>query len=356
LNKAELPPIGPDLPWLAPLAGHTDLPFRLICREQGAAAACTEMISAKGLVYGERSSKGPSATRRLLRTTPLPAFPEAKDDPLVVQLFGDDSYFLGEAAALLVSWGCRHFDFNLGCPAPKVLKGGAGGALARDTRKAVQAAEAVMRAVAPRPMGCKLRLGWNPAEENYLELGAELARSGASWLSLHPRHVRQGFGGRADWSAVARLKDRVDIPVLASGDLSSADAGLRCLRQSRADGLLFARGALHNPAIFGEFRGLCRQYGGPDVTAGPEEASAGDKTAAFQETARNLRGIVLRHIALARAVDGDRAFPRLRGAVLGYIRGLPGHRALRQDLNLCSGWDMLEDALEKYFTRGGLCG
>ncbi|MDR2503046.1 MAG: tRNA-dihydrouridine synthase family protein [Deltaproteobacteria bacterium] len=337
---AALPPIGPDLPWLAPLAGHTDLPFRLLCREQGAVVACTEMISAKGLVYGERGGAKTSATKRLLRTMP-------QDAPLVAQLFGDEPFFLAEAIKLLRSWGYRFFDLNLGCPAPKVLKAGAGAALARKPEQAVRAAAAMLEAAFPLPVGCKLRLGWNRTEENYLELGRELEKAGAAWITLHPRHAAQSFSGRADWTAIAALKDRLRIPVIAGGDLFTPEDALLCLRQSGADGLMFARGALRNPAIFRDYL-KARQGMPPAASPAPAEKT------------RALKTLILRHASLMQdlAATGSEErknplflLPRLRGAVLLYTRDMPGSKEFRRCLSLCADWDVFYNLMEEYFKE-----
>ncbi|MDR1125069.1 MAG: tRNA-dihydrouridine synthase family protein, partial [Deltaproteobacteria bacterium] len=377
----DAPPIGRLFPWLAPLAGHTDLAFRALCREQGAAVACTEMVSAKGLVYGEerKSKKSPchpapggqtrsgvSATRGLLRTS-------AADQPLVVQLFGEDPGFLGRAVELLRDWGFGWFDLNLGCSVPKVVKTGAGAALARSIPAALAAARAMLEAAGPlgpyaightgqadetlednslttdpgcgfpaaaqRPrsrVGFKIRLGWSREEENYLELASELEQCGAGWLTLHPRYARQGFGGRADGQATARRAGRLGIPLLLSGDLFDGASALERLDESGAAGLMFARGALHNPAIFRDYLELAgqRSRGRPRAAGEP----------AF------LRSLIMRHAELSRqyagetdaaGLSGERpatALLKMRGAVPRYLKDLPGSRALRLNLSTCRNW------------------
>jgi tRNA-dihydrouridine synthase B len=320
------------------------LPFRLLCREQGAAVACTEMVSARGLVYETRSGGRGKAlpSRALLLSTPLPGLRAESDVPLVVQLFGGEPFFLGEAVALLRSWGYAYFDLNLGCPVPKVVKSGAGAALARNAALALEAARAMLEAAGPGRVGFKFRLGWNREEENYLELGEALAGSGASWLTLHPRYARQGFSGRADWGALARLKSAVKAPVLASGDLFTAEDAVRCLRESGADGLMFARGALYNPAVFGEFKAAWSR--GPAEVAG-EGAGEGSREERRPDVSR-LKRLVLRHAELVRAVPGkesrggpDPRLLKMRGAVQLYVRDFPGSRAFRQDLGFCRDWD-----------------
>jgi tRNA-dihydrouridine synthase B len=396
----DAPPIGRLFPWLAPLAGHTDLAFRVLCREQGAAVACTEMISAKGLVYGEeRKSKkapcqtgqpapggqtrsGASATRGLLRTS-------AADQPLVVQLFGEDPGFLGRAVELLRGWGFGWFDLNLGCSVPKVVKTGAGAALTRSIPATLAAARAMLEAAGPlgpyaaghtgqagemlkknsltadhargfpagakRPrsrVGFKIRLGWSREEENYLELASELEQCGAGWLTLHPRYARQGFGGRADSRAAARLAGRLGIPLLLSGDLSDGASALERLDESGAAGLMFARGALHNPAIFRDYLELAGQLSPGRSCAAREPAF--------------LRSLIMRHAELSRQYAGETdaaglrgnrpatALLKMRGAVPRYLKDLPGSRALRLNLSTCRNWEHFYELIEGYFSTATL--
>lgn len=345
------PPISPLHPWLAPLAGYSDVALRVLCREQGAAVTCTEMVSAKGLVYGARSRKKHSGTEDLLITTPregFPAGPEA-DSPLVVQLFGEDPDFLGEAAAMLADRGFKYFDLNLGCSVPKVVKTGAGAALARNITTTTAAAKAMIKA-AKGPVGFKIRLGWNREEENYLELARALEDEGAAWLCLHPRYSRQGFTGEADWSALAKLKKCVNIPVIASGDLFDAQSAVRCLGQSGANAVMFARGALNNPGIFKDFIGHMQNRAQEE---NPEQK------------ARRLESIILRHAELARAMpdfsrpprhDGNRpegSLLKMRGAIPRYIKELPGSKALRTALATCRSWEEFYAQVREYFAGLG---
>lgn len=345
-------PIKADSPWLAPLAGHTDLAFRVLCRENGAAVACTEMVSAKGLVYGEKSRKKLSATRDLLLTAPLPGLPAAQeaDSPLVVQLFGEDPDFLAEALHLLLGWGYNYFDLNMGCSVPKVIKTGAGSALSRYVDGAVKAAEAMLAVTGPGRLGFKFRLGWNREEENYLALGPALESAGAAWLTLHPRYARQGFSGQADWSALAKLKKCVKVPVIASGDLFRADDALTCLCQTGVDGVMFGRGALQNPAIFKEYIGLL-QSGGAQI---PETGTAAQ--------ADRLKKLVLRHAELAKSLPvpervqkarenrPDAALLKMRGAIPRYIKNLPGSSAMRRALSTCENWNDFYILVDNYFS------
>ena len=315
------PLIGRDRPWLAPLAGYTDLPFRLLCRSLGAAAACTEMVSAKGLIYGGRN------TEALLSTA-------SGDAPLVVQVFGDDPGLVGEAVRRLRERGVEWFDLNAGCPVPKVLKTGSGAALLRDPGRLAALVRAMAEAAGPGRTGVKLRLGWEGGRTLHAELGPRLEEAGAAWLCLHPRTPQQGYGGAARWEAVAELRRAVEVPVLASGDLFSAGDALACLERTGASGVMFARGALRNPLVFAEFTALARGLPAPARTAGM------------------LAEAVRRHVALARSHGrGQRSLLRMRHQAARYLRGLEDIGALRKRLVSCISWEELEEVLEAALAR-----
>lgn len=305
-------PFAPDAPWLAPLAGYSDLPFRALCRAHGAACCETEMVSAKGLVYGG------FGTERLLCTTP-------EDTPLVVQLFGAEPEIFERAMPILLSLGFTHFDLNAGCSVRKVNKSGSGSALMSRPTLLLRIVEVMLRAAGPGRVGVKMRLGFTPDEENYLDLGRRLEDLGAGWLTLHPRTAKQLFGGAARWSAVGELTRAVGIPVLASGDLFTAQDAARCLAESGAAGVMFARGALTDPMIFSRLR---------DILAGREPA---------RRTAQGLADMALRHIRLCRELDGTpKGFRAIRAFLPRYAKGFTGIRALRQALLTCRNWDDLE--------------
>ena len=311
-------PFGPEHPWLAPLAGYSDLPFRLLCREYGAAVCVTEMVSAKGLVY---ESPG---TNELLMTLP-------EDQPLVVQLFGAEAPFLARAVELLRQSGFGWFDLNMGCSVSKVLRQGAGAAMLGDTENVLAVARAMLKAAGPGRVGFKLRLGLDDARPVLPDLALRLVDAGAGWLSLHPRTARQGFGGAAQWEAIGMLAQRLSIPLLASGDLFSAQDGLACLESTGASGVMYARGAMHNPAIFADHAALL-------AGAAPAQADA-----------PRLRAMISRHLQLARAhCPGKAALWKMRSVVPRYVRTLPGARALRQELCRCNDWEELDHLLDVF--------
>ena len=312
-------PIGPDTPWLAPLAGYSDLPFRLLCRECGAAVCVTEMISAKGLVYGGGGTEG------LLAVTPA-------DAPLVAQVFGAEPAFLGRAVALLRERGFRWFDLNVGCAVRKVLRQGAGAGMLGDMDNLLAGARAMLAAAGPGRVGFKLRLGLDDGHPVLPDLALRLEDAGAGWLTLHPRTAAQGFAGTARWEELARLAPRLSIPLMASGDLFTAADGVRCLRETGAAGVMYARGAMRHPGIFAEHKALM-------AGRAPAPRSAGD-----------LKALALRHVALCRRYgDAGAALWKMRSVLPRYARGLPGARNLRKALCRCTDWAGLCALLDEFF-------
>lgn len=313
-------PFSPAAPWLAPMAGFTDLAFRLLCRENGAAAAVTEMISAKGLFFGS------PGTARLIDTCP-------QDAPLVAQIFGAEPDYAARAVAWLADRGFAHFDLNAGCPVPKVAKSGAGAALLDDPARLVAVTRAMAeaaRAALPggRPMiGVKLRLGVRPPARPVYDVAPELVAAGADWLTLHPRFAVQGYSGRSDWTAIAEMVRAVPIPVLASGDLWTAEDAAACLEQTGAAGVMFARGALADPRVFDRLRALVAGRPLPPATGA------------------DMARLIRRHAELVRATDpSPRGLLKMRTAVPRYLRGLCGSRALRAAMCRCTSWEDVERA------------
>ena len=286
---------------LAPLAGVTNLPFRLICRRQGAAIAFTEMISVNGMVReGEK-------TRALLASTP-------EDRPLGAQLFGDDPQTLARAAAMVADQADL-LDINMGCPVRKVVAGGAGSALLKDVARVAAIIKAV-RAVTTLPLTVKIRSGWQCGEQVYQEVGRIAEAEGCDAITLHPRSRAQMFSGQADWSLLARLKELVKIPVIGSGDLFSADDCRRMLAETGCDGLMIARGALGNPWIFRQTRELLS--GLPPHPATPQERA----------------GVAEQHLQLQIEALGEAVAVREMKKHLGwYIHGVPGAATLRRTVN-----------------------
>lgn len=222
---------------MAPMAGVTDRAFRQICRECGAAMTVSEMVSTQALLFQDKK------TRELLSLAP-------NEQPGWIQIFGSEPSYMAEGAkkALAIS-GAALVDINMGCPAPKIVKGGDGSALMRDPARAARIIRAVVDAV-DVPVTVKFRKGWDADSENYLEFAKIAEQSGAAAVTLHGRTRSQMYAGQADWDAIARVKQAVSIPVIANGDVDSPQAARDILRHTGADAVMIGRGALGNPWLF----------------------------------------------------------------------------------------------------------
>ncbi|SMF07797.1 tRNA dihydrouridine synthase [Desulfovibrio gilichinskyi] len=309
--------IHPKKPWLAPLAGYSDLPFRMLCRKRGCSVACTEMISVKGLKYNGNGTKSLLATCQ-------------EDNPLVVQLFGGDPQDYLDTMPDLVEQGHTFFDLNSGCPVKKVLKAGGGSALLLEPDRLVQTAANMVKVAGEGRVGVKIRLGFMSGEDNYLEVARRLEDVGIGWITLHPRYAKQMFSGTADWSKLAILKKHVSIPVIGSGDLFTAEDGIECIRQTGIDGIMFARGALYDPAIFSRYLKLIDE---PNCESLPDF---------------DLGKTMEEHILSSREFDrSNGSFRKIRSMLPRYAKGKNGIRAVRGSISTCQNWEELLETVRK---------
>jgi len=232
---------------LAPMSGYNDLPFRLLCRRFGASLVYTGLLSAKSIYYSPRTLGSPR-TEAMLALHP-------EEHPVVVQLFAGDGDILEAAARAIEPLGMAMIDINMGCAKPKVLKSGSGAALMQDAAKVGEIFAGLSRALSV-PVSGKIRLGWDDASRNYMDVARAMADNGARLIAVHGRTAEQGFTGEADWDAIAHVKQVLDIPVLASGDVKTAEDVDRILDATGCDGVMIGRAAIGNPWIFQGIDGL----------------------------------------------------------------------------------------------------
>ena len=287
--------IDDDAMILGPMAGVTDLPFRLLCREMGAALAYTEMVSAKAVLYKNRN------TKELLRTC------EA-DAPLGLQLFGSEPEVVAQAAAMLEDGPWQIIDFNMGCPVPKVVGNGEGSALMRDPLLAGRIIEALAGAVR-KPVTVKIRKGFDEEHVNAPELAHILQESGAAAVTVHARTRQQFYRGQADWKVIAAVKDAVTIPVIGNGDVTCYEDAERMRQETGCDGVMVARAACGNPWVFER-----RTGDAPDL--------------------QEMRDMMRRHLMLQIELRGERqGVLEMRKHLAWYTKGLRGGAAFREAVN-----------------------
>jgi nifR3 family TIM-barrel protein len=221
---------------LAPLAGYTDLPFRLLCKEYGAGLVYSEMISCHGLAYRQQK------TIKMLQSVP-------QDYPVAIQLFGSEPDIMGEAAAFLSDLPIDLIDINMGCPVKKVIKKGAGSALMKTPDLASEIIKQVIEK-GRKPVTIKIRSGWNHQQINAPEFAAMAEDNGVSAIAVHGRTWSDGFSGSADWNVIAKVKNTVSIPVIGNGDINSYHDGLKMMEATGCDGVMIGRATLGRPWIF----------------------------------------------------------------------------------------------------------
>ncbi len=222
--------------FLAPMAGVTDLPFRLICKELGCGLLYTEMINAKALCYDDKN------TKKMLNILD-------EEHPVAVQIFGSEPEFMGKAAQILNDHPNEILDINMGCPAPKVVKNGDGSALMRNPKLAGQVLDQVVKN-SKKPVTLKIRKGWDDNSVNALEIAKIAEDCGICAITIHGRTREQYYSGQADWDIIGEVKSQISIPVIGNGDVTSVEDAIRIKDHTGCDAIMIGRGAQGNPWIF----------------------------------------------------------------------------------------------------------
>ena len=304
---------------LAPMAGVTDLPFRLLCKEQGAGMVCMEMVSAKAVLYRNRN------TAELMRTLP-------QEVPVSLQLFGADPEIMGEIAGQIQGHPFAILDINMGCPVPKVVNNGEGSALMRDPKLAEEIIRHVVRA-SGKPVTVKIRKGFDAEHVNAVEVARRAEEAGAAAITVHGRTREQFYAGKADPEIIAKVKEAVGIPVIGNGDVDSAESAARLLAKTGCDGVMVGRAAKGNPWIFREIVSFLER---------------GEKPA--PPTAKEKCDCILRHAALMREYKGEyTAVREMRKHVSWYTSGCPHSARLRGKINAIESMEELENCVREIF-------
>ncbi|MCM1045174.1 MAG: tRNA dihydrouridine synthase DusB [Candidatus Gastranaerophilales bacterium] len=304
---------------LAPMAGVTDLPFRLLCREQGAGLVCMEMVSAKAIYYKNKN------TDSLMEMHP-------DEHPTSLQLFGSDPAILGEMARRIEEQPFAILDFNMGCPVPKVVNNGEGSALMRNPRLAEQVLTALVKAT-DKPVTVKIRKGFDDAHVNAVDIARMAESCGVSAIAVHGRTREQYYSGKADWDIIAQVKDAVKIPVIGNGDVDSPEAAARLLAQTGCDGVMIGRAAQGNPWIFGE---VVQFLETGTIPKRPEPSQK--------------REMILRHAALQLKYKGEYTGVReMRKHLSWYTSGMPHSARFRQMINTMEKMEELIDGVNRIF-------
>ena len=299
---------------LAPMAGVTDLAFRRLCRDMGAGYSCTELVSAKALCYQDKKS------RTLLKMA-------ANEHPAAAQIFGSDITCMAEAAQIAAEVsGAEIIDINMGCPVGKVVANGDGSALMKDPEKAARIAEAVVKA-SPVPVTVKMRRGWDKGSINAVPLAKMLEQAGVAAICVHGRTRAQMYAGQADWTTIREVKEAVSIPVMANGDVFTAQDAVRILQFTGADMAVIGRGAFGNPWIFTQAEAALR---GEDIPPLPPLAERIDTAMRQMAWAVEDKG---EHIAMLEA----------RKQFCWYLKGVSHANYYKEQIVQVERWAQLQE-------------
>ena len=300
---------------LGPMAGVTDLPFRLLCKEQGAGLLCMEMVSAKAIYYNNRN------TESLLEIHP-------DETPVSLQLFGSDPKIMSEMAKRIEERPFAILDVNMGCPVPKVVRNGEGSALMKEPKLVYEIVSALVKAI-HKPETVKIRKGFDDDHVNAVEIAKIIEEAGAAAVAVHGRTREQYYSGKADWDIIRQVKEAVSIPVIGNGDVTSPQKADELVRQTGCDGIMIARGAEGNPWIFSE---MIHWEETGELPPRPDKDE--------------IREMMLKHARLQLKYKGEFCGIReMRKHVAWYTKGLKGAARLREKVNAVESLEELENLL-----------
>ena len=308
---------------LAPMAGITDMPFRVICKELGCGLVVSEMVSAKGLLY--KNVK----TFDMLRIAP-------EERPAAIQLFGSVPQELARAAKIVEADGADIVDFNMGCPVPKIVNNGEGSALMKNPQLAYEILARMADAV-KIPVTVKIRAGWDADHINAPEIAQLAEKAGVVAIAVHGRTREQFYNGKAEWGVIKAVKDAVKIPVFGNGDILSAEDGLRMFKETGCDGLMIGRGADGNPWIFKEI-----------ISALNGDAQR------FEPSLNERMDMIVRHLKMLISFKGEViAVKEMRRHAGAYLKGMPMAAEYRRRINALNTFDEFKLLAEEYRAEAG---
>ncbi len=305
---------------LAPMAGVSDLPFRLLCREQGAGLVCMEMVSAKAIYYNNRN------TESLMEIHP-------QELPVSLQLFGSDPVILSEMAKRIEDRPFALLDINMGCPVPKVVNNGEGSALMKNPKLVKEILSSLVKAI-NKPVTVKIRKGFDDSHVNAVEIAKIAEDCGVAAVAVHGRTREQYYSGHADWDIIAEVKNAVKIPVIGNGDVDSPQKAEALLAQTGCDGVMIGRAAQGNPWIFRE---VVRYLETGEAVARPNQ--------------KEKKETILRHAALQLEYKGEYTGVReMRKHLSWYTVGMPNSARFRRMINTMETMDELLNGVEQIFA------
>ena len=303
---------------LAPMAGVTDLPFRLLCKEQGAGLLCMEMVSAKAIYYNNKN------TEALMEI-------DERELPVSLQLFGSDADIRSEMAKRIEEKPFAILDINMGCPVPKVAGNGEGSALMKNPKLVAEIVSKVSGAI-QKPVTVKIRKGFDEEHVNAVEIAKIAEQCGAAAVAVHGRTREQYYSGKADWDIIRQVKEAVSIPVIGNGDVTGPESAKKMIEETGVDGIMIGRAARGNPWIFGQIRDYLKTGVLPK-----------------KPTLEEVRDMMLRHAKMQLECKGEYTGIReMRKHVAWYTAGYPNSARLRAKINEVESFEELEKLLSSF--------